>query len=143
MRGAGTAAHAIDPDVAIVADVSLATDSPGTDKESPGRLGSGPSINIMDGTMIPNRHLRDFAVKVAETNKIPFHFASIDRGGTDGGRIHISRSGVPSIYLGIATRYIHSHTSVIHKGDFENLVKLIKEMIKKLDAKTVASFIRK
>lgn len=143
LRGAGTAAHAIDPDVAIVADVSLAMDSPGSSKESPGRLGTGPSINIMDGTMIPNRHLRDFTVKIAEANKIPFHFGSIDRGGTDGGRIHISRSGVPSIYLGIATRYIHSHTSIIHKGDFENLVKLIKEMIKKLDAKTVASFTRK
>jgi len=143
LRGAGTAAHVIDPDVAIVADVSLATDSPGSSKEAPGKLGAGPSINIMDGTMIPNRHLRDFTVKIAERNKIPFHFSSIERGGTDGGRIHMSRAGVPSIYLGIATRYIHSHTGVIHKGDFENLVKLILEMVKKLNARTVASFTKR
>ena len=143
LRGAGTAAHVIDPDVAIVADVSLATDSPGSSKETPGRLGTGPSVNIMDGSMIPNRHLRDFTVKIAEKNKIPFHFSSIERGGTDGGRIHMSRAGVPSLYLGIATRYIHSHTGVIHKGDFENLVKLILGMVKKLDRKTVASFTKR
>jgi len=142
LRGAGTAAHVIDPDVAIVADVSLAVDGPGSSKDSPGRLGSGPSINVMDGSMIPNRHLRDFTVKIAERNKIPFHYSSIERGGTDGGRIHMSRGGVPTIYLGIATRYIHSHTGIIHKKDFENLVKLITEMVKKLDAKTVKSFTR-
>jgi len=96
----------------------------------------------MDGSMIPNRHLRDFTVKIAERNKIPFHYSSIERGGTDGGRIHMSRGGVPTIYLGIATRYIHSHTGIIHKKDFENLVKLITEMVKKLDAKTVKSFTR-
>jgi putative aminopeptidase FrvX len=55
----------------------------------------------------------------------------------------MSRAGVPSIYLGIATRYIHSHTGIIHRGDFENLVKLILEMVKKLDRKTVASFTKR
>lgn len=143
LRGAGTAAHVVEPDVAIVADVSLAIDGPGTTKGSPGRLGSGPSITVMDGSMIPNRHLRDFAVKTAEDNKIPFHFAALDRGGTDGGRIHMNRAGVPTIYMGVATRYIHSHTGIIHREDFENLVKLILEMVKKLDSKTVASFTKR
>lgn len=143
LRGAGTAAHVVEPDVAIVADVSLAIDGPGTTKGSPGRLGSGPSITVMDGSMIPNRHLRDFAVKTAEDNKIPFHFAALDRGGTDGGRIHMNRAGVPTIYMGVATRYIHSHTGIIHRKDFENLVKLILEMVKKLDSKTVASFTKR
>ena len=93
--------------------------------------------------MIPNRHLRDFAVKTAEDNKIPFHFAALDRGGTDGGRIHMNRAGVPTIYMGVATRYIHSHTGIIHRKDFENLVRLILEMVKKLDSKTVASFTKR
>ncbi len=140
LRGAGTAAHVIDPDVALIPDVSLATDGPGSSKESSGRIGSGPSITVLDGSMIPNRKLRDFVVDTAAEFKIPFHFAALDRGGTDGGRIHISRAGVPALYLGVATRYIHSHTGVIHKDDFENLVKLMVEVIKKLDAKTVASF---
>ena len=138
LRGAGTAAHVIDPDVAIVPDVSLSGDSPDS-KMSFGKLGSGPSITVLDGSMIPNRKLRDLVVETAESNKIPFHFAALERGGTDGGRIHMSRAGVPTIYVGAATRYIHSHTAILHKGDFENLVKLLVEVIKKLDARTVES----
>ena len=143
LRGAGTAAHVIDPDVAIVADVSLALDAPAINKNSGGVLGSGPSITVMDGSMIPNRKLRDLVIDTATEKKIPFHFAALDRGGTDGGRIHISRAGVPSIYMGVATRYIHSHTGIIHKDDFANLVKLIIEVIKKLDTKTVKSFTKR
>jgi putative aminopeptidase FrvX len=139
LRGAGTAAHVVDPDVAFVADVSLASDGPDAPKGSYGKLGTGPSVTVFDGSMIPNRRLRDLVVDTANEKKIPFHFAAIDRGGTDGGRIHISRGGVPCIYMGVATRYIHSHTGIIHKGDFENLVKLIVEVIKKLDKKTVES----
>ena len=136
LRGAGTAAHSVDPDVAIVADVSLGGDSPDA-KGQVGKLGSGPSITVFDGSMIPNRRLRDLFVETADQNKIPFHYAALDRGGTDGGRIHMSRAGVPCIYVGTATRYIHSHTSILHKGDFENLVRLIVEVIKRLDTKTV------
>ena len=139
LRGAGTAAHYVDPDVAFVADVSLAIDGPDAPKGSGAKLGSGPSITVYDGSMIPNRRLRDLVVDTAEKHKIPYHFAALERGGTDGGRIHISRSGVPTIYIGAATRYIHSHTSILHKSDFENLVRLMVEVIKKLDAKKVDS----
>ncbi len=143
LRGAGTAAHLVDPDVAFVADVSLAIDGPDAPKGSDAKLGSGPSITVYDGSMIPNRLLRDLVVETAERNKIPFHYAALDRGGTDGGRIHISRAGVPTIYIGAATRYIHSHTSILHKGDFENLVKLISEVIKQLDSKKVESLTKR
>jgi len=137
LRGASTAAWAVEPDIAFVADVSLATDGPDGKKYEKARLGSGPSINVLDGTMIAHRKLRDFVIATAEAEKIPFHFGALARGGTDGGRIHISRSGVPSIYVGIATRYIHSHTSIIHRDDFDNLVNLLLAVIKKLDKATV------
>jgi putative aminopeptidase FrvX len=137
LRGAQTAAWAVDPDIAFIADVSLAADGPDAKKHEKAKLGSGPSINVLDGTMIAHRKLRDFVIETAEKEKIPFHFGALARGGTDGGRIHISRAGVPSIYVGIATRYIHSHTSIIHRDDFDNLVKLLLALIKKLDKKTV------
>jgi endoglucanase len=97
----------------------------------------------MDGSMIPNWRLRDLVIETAQANKIPFHLAALERGGTDGGRIHMSRAGVPTLYVGAATRYIHSHTAILHKGDFENLVKLLVKVIKKLDQKTVDSLTRK
>ena len=137
LRGAATAAWAVEPDIAFVADVSIATDGPDGKKYEGGKLGSGPSINVLDGTMIAHRKLRDFVIETAEAENIPFHFGALSRGGTDGGRIHISRRGVPSIYLGIATRYIHSHTSIMHRDDFDNLVKLLIAVIKKLDKETV------
>ena len=143
LRGAGTAAHYVDPDVAIVADVSLADDGPGAVKGAAGKLGSGPSITVLDGSMIPNRRLRDMVIDIATEKKIPFHLTALDRGGTDGGRIHISRVGVPCLYMGIATRYIHSHTGVIHKSDFENLVNLIVEVVKELDSKKVESLTKR
>jgi putative aminopeptidase FrvX len=139
LRGAGTAAYQVDPDVAFVADVSLAIDGPGAEKANKARLGTGPSINVLDGSMIPNRRLRDLIIDVAEKEDIPYHLSAMPRGGTDGGRIHISRSGVPCIYIGIATRYIHSHTSIMHRDDFDNMVNLLVAIIKKLDAKTVKS----
>ncbi len=142
LRGAGTAAYAVNPDVAFVADVSLAADGPGAEKYSKAKMGSGPSIAVFDGSMIPNRRLRDLVIDAAESAKIPYHLTALARGGTDGGRIHISRSGVPCIYMGVATRYIHSHTSMIHHDDFENLVRLLTTIIKKLDAKTVKGLSR-
>jgi endoglucanase len=143
LRGAGTAAYMVDPDIAFVADVSLAVDGPGSEKSNKARMGTGPSINVLDGSMIPNRRLRDMIIDIAEKEKIPYHLSAMPRGGTDGGRIHISRSGVPCIYVGIATRYIHSHTSIMHRDDFDNLVKLLVAVIKKLDAKTVKSLCKR
>jgi len=137
LRGAATAAWAVDPDIAFIADVSLATDGPDAKKHEKARLGSGPSINVLDGTMIAHRKLRDFVIDTADAEGIPYHLGALARGGTDGGRIHISRTGVPSIYVGIATRYIHSHTSIMNRDDFDNLVKLLLAVIKKLDKETV------
>jgi len=96
-------------------------------------------VLLYDAVMIPNIGLRDLVIKTAETRKIPFHLSSIERGGTDGGRVHLSRIGVPSIVIGPAVRYIHSHNSILNRTDYDNTVKLIVELIKKLDAKTVSS----
>ena len=51
--------------------------------------------------------------------------------------IHISGNGVPSLAICIPTRYIHSHAGILHRDDYENTVKLIIEVIKKLDRETV------
>ena len=55
--------------------------------------------------------------------------------------IHITANGVPSLSIGIATRYIHSHAGILHRDDYENTVKLIVEVIKKLDRKAVEKII--
>lgn len=136
LRGARTSAHLIKPDIAFGVDVGIAGDTPGiSDKDADSKLGEGPQIILYDASMISHKGLRDFVVETAEEKNIPFQYASMAGGGTDSGAIHISHDGVPSLSITIATRYIHSHAAMLHRDDFENAVKLIVEVIKKLDQK--------
>jgi len=138
LRGAKSSAALINPDVAIAAEVSIAGDTPGVgENEAQAKLGKGPSIVVLDGSLIPNTKLRDLAVTTAEENNIPHQFQAGVRGGTDAGRIHLHGTGVPSLVIGVPTRYIHSHVSIMDHNDFENAVNLIVEVVKKLDMNAV------
>jgi endoglucanase len=64
----------------------------------------------------------------------------VPRGGTDAGRIHITKRGCPSIVIGVPTRHIHSHVGLFSFQDAENAVKLIGEVLKRLDKETVENF---
>ncbi len=139
-RGAGTAAWMINPDVCIVMDTGIARDTPGIAGEPAEKCGSGAEILVFDGGMIPNVKLRQFVVDTAEKAKIKYHYSSMARGTTDGSRIHMSRVGVPTIVVGAPVRYIHGHNGIINRGDYDASVKLVTELVKKLDAKTVKSF---
>ncbi|MFP4057136.1 MAG: M42 family metallopeptidase [Candidatus Brocadiia bacterium] len=141
-RGAETSADAVDPHVAIVAEVGIATDIPGgraEDKEK-GTLGQGPQVCFLDSGLIPNLKLRDFVVGVAEAEGIPYQIAILERGTTDGRPIHLHGIGVPTVYIGVATRYIHSHAGILHADDYAHAVRLIAESVRRLDAPTVESF---
>jgi len=140
-RGAQTVAHIVDPDVCIVVEVDIAGDVPGIKpSEAPTKMGKGPSICTYDSSMIPNQPLKEFVIKVARESGIPLQLSQIARGGTDAGRIHISRAGCPSIVLGVPTRHIHSHVSLVNLEDAENAVKLLIELVKRFDKETVEGF---
>ncbi|BAU26905.1 endoglucanase [Aneurinibacillus soli] len=138
LRGAQTAAHTVNPDIAFAVDVGIAGDTPGVKEEdAQSKIGEGPQILLYDASMVPHVGLRNLVVETAEEQGIPFQYDTMARGGTDAGRMHLNNSGVPSIVIGIATRYIHSHAAILHRDDIDNAVKLITEVIKKLDADTV------
>jgi len=139
LRGAQTIAHVGDPDVCITVDVGVGQDMPPHGFTRAEKLGSGVSILIYDGGMIPNLKLRDLFVKTAEQKKIPYHLSYMERGSGDAAKVHLSRAGVPSIYIGPPVRYIHSHNGILNRSDYDNTVKLLVEVTKKLDKKTVAS----
>jgi putative aminopeptidase FrvX len=138
LRGANTVAYVSKPDVAIIIDVGIALDVPGYTGR-PEKFGGGPSILIYEGGMIPNTRLRKLFMDTATKTKIPYNLSYMERGSGDGSRIHLTRAGVPSIYIGPPTRYIHSHNSMMYRKDYDNTLKLIVEVVKKLDKKTVAS----
>lgn len=138
LRGAKTAANKIQPDIAIAVDVGIAGDTPGiTEKEAMSKMGDGPQIILYDASLVSHKGLRDLVTTVADELNIPYQFDAIPGGGTDAGSIHLAAEGAPSLAITIATRYIHTHAGILHRDDFENAVKLITEVVKRLDRDTV------
>lgn len=143
LRGAKTTAHVVDPDVAIVLESDIAYDVPEMKQEEPlVALGKGPSLVVFDAGMIPNTRLRDLTIETAKGLGIPLQFSSLEGGRTDGSVIHLHNAGVPTIFLGVAARHIHSHTSIIHRDDYDRLLNLLVALVKRLDGETVAGLTR-
>lgn len=141
LRGARTTAYVVKPDVCLTLEVDIAGDVPGIEpNEAPTKMGLGPSVTTYDSSMIPNQELVELVMKTADRNKIPYQLSQIAHGGTDAGVIHISNAGCPSVVLGVPTRHIHSHVGLCSVSDIENTTKLVVEVIKKLDKKTVQGF---
>jgi endoglucanase len=138
LRGAKTAAAKIQPDIGFAVDVGIAGDTPGvSEKEAMSKMGKGPQVVIYDASLVAHKGLRDLVTDTADELNIPYQFESIPAGGTDAGSIHLTHNGVPALAITIATRYIHSHAAMLHRDDYENAVKLIVEVIKRLDRETV------
>ncbi len=141
LRGAKTSAWSANPDVAIILEIDIAGDVPGIkDEESAIKLGAGPSLLLYDARMIPNIKMRDFVIDTAEDLELPLQLSYVEAGATDGGLIHIHKTGVPTVVLSVASRHIHSDSSIIHRNDYDNAVKLMVALLERLDEGTVKSF---
>lgn len=138
LRGAATLVNTIKPDISFALDVGIAADVPGMrEDEQHGKMGGGPVILLYDASMVPSLKLRDLVVDTAERHHIPIQFDAMAGGGTDAGRFHTHAEGVPSLAIGFATRYIHSHAGLIHRDDMENAARLLVKVIERLDGATV------
>ncbi len=124
-NGARMAAYAIEPDVAVVLDVTHATDSPGIEKAKHGdvRLGGGPSVT--HGT-VNHPAVVERLIEVAEQNDIPLQHESSSRfSGTDTDVIFTTRRGIPSALVSIPMRYMHSTVETVDLADVEHTVALL------------------
>ncbi len=141
LRGARTTAYVIKPDVCLTLEVDIAGDVPGIEpNEAPTKMGLGPAITTYDSSMIPNQELLDFVVDTAKKAKIPYQLSQMAGGGTDAGIVHISNAGCPSLVVGVPTRHIHAHAGMLSLSDAENAIKLLVEVVKKLDKKKADGF---
>jgi putative aminopeptidase FrvX len=123
--GSRTSAFALEPDAAIVVDVTHATDVPGIDVKEAGRheLGSGPVITR--GSNL-NAALFELLHDTAAAEKIPFTVeASARATGTDADAVHISRGGVPTGLVSIPIRYMHSPVELVELEDVYASARLI------------------
>ena len=127
--GARMMSHRVNPDAALVTDVTHATDTPGIDNKKHGlvKLGEGPSISHGAANHPKMVELIEY---VAEKQEISIqHEASSYRTGTDTDSIYHQRSGIPSALISLPQRYMHSPSEVISKNDIDSLVSLMEEAI--------------
>ncbi len=132
LRGAATAAFGVDPDLAIALDVTIAGDVPGVREfDTTVKMGKGPALTISDSGLITHPKVLRWLIETAEEEKIPFQIESGLLGSTDAARISMTRQGIPSGNISIATRYIHSPVGMLSLKDIENSAKLTAAAIRK------------
>ncbi|MDX1674924.1 MAG: M42 family metallopeptidase [Longimicrobiales bacterium] len=134
--GARTSAFSLEPEVALVVDVTFATDAPGLEKKELGEheLGGGP---VLSRGSAAHPVVFDRLVDVAEREGIPFTIAAQARyTSTDADAIYLSRSGVATGLISVPNRYMHSPNEVVSKRDLEHAARLIAAFVRDLEPDT-------
>jgi len=134
--GSRTSAFALEPDAAIVVDVTHATDAPGIEVKEMGKheLGSGPVVSR--GSTL-NPRLFELLYDAATAEQIPFTVEASGRAtGTDADAVHISRGGVPTALVSIPLRYMHSPVELVALADVHACARLIAAAVLRLDGET-------
>ena len=134
--GARVAGERVRPAMAIVVDVTFATDHPGVEKKEHGdsKLGSGPVLTR--GSVVSPvafKIVRD----TAELLRIPFtlHAAGRDT-STDADAIHLAREGVATMLLSVPNRYMHSPNEMVSLVDLDHAATLIAAACKAVTGST-------
>lgn len=125
LLGARQIAYSLKPDVALVVDVTHATDYPTVNKAQHGdmKIGKGPAVTH-GGCNHPEVVARIEAV--AKAKKIPLqHEAMSSTSGTDTDVIFWTRGGIASGLISLPNRYMHSPVEVVSLKDLEMIPQLL------------------
>lgn len=124
-RGAFAAAFSVTPDMALVLETTTAADLAGAPAHkqvcSPGK---GPVIVFMDGGSAADRRLYEMAREAARTNGIPWQTKHYLADGNDAAAIQRTKSGVRTLALSAAVRYLHAPASVASLRDLDDMLRL-------------------
>ncbi|MGK7313279.1 MAG: M42 family metallopeptidase [Candidatus Longimicrobiales bacterium M2_2A_002] len=134
--GARTSAFRLEPEVALVVDVTFATDAPGVEKKELGEheLGGGP---VLSRGSAAHPVVFERLVEVAEREGIPYTIAAQARyTATDADAIYLSRTGVATGLISVPNRYMHSPNEVVSKSDLEHAARLIAAFVRGLEPDT-------
>jgi putative aminopeptidase FrvX len=135
-RGAVAMAYGLEPDVAIVVDVTHATDAPGVEPGELGEHGLGQGPVLTRGAIV-NARVNALLDEAAEAEGIATRTEAAGRAThTDADSIHLSRRGVPTAIVSIPLRYMHSPVEVVELADVEAAIALIAAFALRLEAGT-------
>ncbi len=118
LRGAKVVGNTVAADLAIVFEGTPADDTFVGDGEAQSVLGAGVQIRLADTSMISNPRFAKKIIEIAEKTGIPHQIAVRRGGGTNGGAYHLAGKGIPSVVLGVPTRYIHAHYGIAKLHDY-------------------------
>jgi len=134
--GSRTSAFSLEPDAAIVLDVTHATDAPGIDVKSEGSHSLGSGATIGRGSFL-NPAVFELLHETAEAEKIPFTVeASGRQTGTDADAVHLSRGGVATGLVSVPVRYMHSPVELVDLADIDAAARLLAGFAARLTART-------
>lgn len=139
-RGAIVTSRVVKADVAIVFEGCPADDTVVASYVSQTAAKKGPMLRHIDARMITNPRFQRYALDLASELGIPVQEAVRSGGATNAASIHLANSGIPVIVIGIPVRYAHTHYGISSYSDYENGIRLAVELLKRIDAKTIASF---
>jgi endoglucanase len=134
LRGARVAAYAVEPDIGIALEGTLADDMPKEEKDvSPTtQLGKGPAITVKDRSYITPPRLLSHFIQTAEAKNIPYQLKQPGISGTEAGSIQYARGGVAAITVAVPCRYIHSPIALTRRRDVENTLNLVSAALNRI-----------
>lgn len=131
LRGSKVAAYHTQPDFALNIEGTISADMAHIEEEEwVTELGKGPALSIQDQTTLYNPQLIKQVVDIAKQNKIPLQFRRGTSGNNDAGKIHSSRTGIPTLSINVPCRYIHSPVSMVRQDDIQNTIQLVEEILR-------------
>jgi endoglucanase len=129
LKGARTSAFDLHPDVALATDVTIPGDHPGIEKkDSALEMGKGPVITIADASgrgIITTEKVVSWLAETAGEFEIPVQMDVSGGGTTDATAIQLTREGIHTGVISVATRYIHSPVEVLSIKDVDACAELI------------------
>ena len=131
--GARASAFGLAPDVALVVDVTHATDVPEVDKSEVGEhsLGGGPVLTRGSAT---HPEVFELLAGTAEANDIPYSIQAAPlRTSTDADAIHLARGGIPTGLVSVPNRYMHSPSEMVSVADLVLTARLLAAFVARLD----------
>ncbi len=123
-RGAGTGAFSLNPDMALAIENTVASDVPGV---APSRIvsefGKGPAITAADRSHIVPQKMIEALQRAAGDG--PWQYKKPLFGGTDAGKIALTRAGIPTGVVSVPCRYIHGPASMLRVSDLVATAELV------------------
>jgi len=128
LRGARTAAQAINPDEGIAVDIGGCFDTPDNNGKGTAVLGGGASIKVMDMSVICDEGIINKMKKIGQDG-VKVQMEVLAGGGTDAGAINQVGEGKACGGISIPTRYGHGPISMVDLEDVDNCIDLLGKYI--------------